>query len=1492
MKKKLVKLVGLSLGAISLASCNKPEVTTEPKTDQSDVESKSQESEIRGSSEESSIGESSSEVESTLSEESTAESQGEESLSSEEQTSEESSVESSEDFSSESSSEETSTREKVFTAKFDVTAKENSFVVTVSEASSDVKAIKYIVKLQDEVVTTDTLDLIDSFMIENLDFGKEYEILFYAVDEHDVLLLDTKASTEEKVLIDFEGITFESETIVYDGREHELEAKNVPAGAIVQYENEIAKDTGTYKQKVTISADGYKTLVLEATITITKAESNVTEKSLEIMSYGKYATYRADLPFNVVINGHTFEASFNSSNKNYEYKLYFDSKADTLEGENLVKVIVSEDKNHKETTKEFKYDIHFEEITGLTLSDESFNYDGEEHSLVVSGNNIELYTITYNNNKNVNAGTYDVEAEISREGYKKLVLTAKMTILQLEPTFTQTKENEILYKNDTITYTSNVPFSLAIGDKKFDAISSGETYKLDFVLDYEGKIDVRIVSAGLTNIKGFDKTFTYDVQLKTLNDATMADLTVDYDNTIHSLEVANVPSEAKITYENNDKTDAGEYVVKATIELDGFETKVLEAKLTINKLVGLLTKTYVNPTIYYGDKVTYKSNVPFMLNGTEALYVNDSYEATYEFVAEGENKVDVVALYDATNCEFTEAHDVYNVTYKDFTNAKFESKSYEYTGDALSVLVTGVPNTAKITYTNNEATEIGTYNATAVIEQPGYHTLTLTATLEITKVKVEVNASSTKNLVYGGVVELYSTAEFEASLDGITYKATKNDEDNLFYAVVTLTSSGEVKIHLSKTETEKYAALDEDFVVKVNQASSSKTITVFYDGNNKSLSNKNSVNAFMDYDGTEKVCRIEGKYSFKMVLDDETIDAVLDKESGNYVIELKSIMPVSKEYKLSITDENVKELNGTIKFKVEGINQKKVDSNLKSSIEYKSEGYKLVLSRSKEDGAKFVASIGNITKEAILDETTGLYSVEFDIKDVQIYTFILESEQVDKWKAWQGSVTVEIVKANATLEAFGTDNFVYDAKEHTVTFKSNTALYIEANGNEVQDGEAEGYDYSYVIKDAGTYKFDMLVVDSNYIFSQTEPIIVTVAKSDDKPVITLDGKTDNLIIQADGQEHTFAIEAQFDFEVLDTDTNTTLKPTYVDSKYVLSQNYKESGTHTLLVEYVDSKNFNYEGEEIKVSLLAEALPEFSYSVEPSTAIDYDSLAHDVVITEKEHKDFTVTFGGQELSAVDGVVTISFTNAGEYNAIIKCGNYENTITYTVNKIFLPYEVFNVAEDNTLTPYVSGTETTSKKFIVKSDKSFGIGEDLAVLNEETNKYELAFEVETAKDIDVISMDDNYSDVKFNANVKELQTSAKIDLSDQKYNSFEELTLSDGSKVKVTLIQPQISVNDQRNPNGYCVGSKKNKGTITLLFDKNISEIKLNFGSWDSKAKDGTINDGKGEVDINGKKFNISGISNDVTLTDLDTNKIVIASSKSDYRFFLRGIEVMYK
>jgi hypothetical protein len=151
----------------------------------------------------------------------------------------------------------------------------------------------------------------------------------------------------------------------------------------------------------------------------------------------------------------------------------------------------------------------------------------------------------------------------------------------------------------------------------------------------------------------------------------------------------------------------------------------------------------------------------------------------------------------------------------------------------------------------------------------------------------------------------------------------------------------------------------------------------------------------------------------------------------------------------------------------------------------------------------------------------------------------------------------------------------------------------------------------------------------------------------------------------------------------------------------------------------------------------------------------------------------------------------------------------------------------------------------------------------------------------------MDDNYSDVKFNANVKELQTSAKIDLSDKVYNSVKELTLSDGTKVKVTVKQGQNTTTSQRNPNGYCVGSSKKEGTITLSFEKNVSEIKLNLGSWDDKGADG-----KGTVDINGKKFDISGISNDVTLSDLDTNKIIIASSEKDYRFFLRGIEVMYK
>ena len=73
----------------------------------------------------------------------------------------------------------------------------------------------------------------------------------------------------------FSGITFEDKTLVYDGLDHTLTCKNVPAGASVSYENNVGKDVGAYEAKAIITANNYETLILTAKLTITAFDPEI-----------------------------------------------------------------------------------------------------------------------------------------------------------------------------------------------------------------------------------------------------------------------------------------------------------------------------------------------------------------------------------------------------------------------------------------------------------------------------------------------------------------------------------------------------------------------------------------------------------------------------------------------------------------------------------------------------------------------------------------------------------------------------------------------------------------------------------------------------------------------------------------------------------------------------------------------------------------------------------------------------------------------------------------------------------------------------------------------------------------------------------------------------------------------------------------------------------------------------------------------------------------
>ena len=121
---------------------------------------------------------------------------------------------------------------------------------------------------------------------------------------------------------------------------------------------------------------------------------------------------------------------------------------------------------------------------------------------------------------------------------------------------------------------------------------------------------------------------------------TFADLTVTYNGNEHVIEVSgNLPTGTKVTYTNNRATDAGEYSATARLECEGYNTKPLSAKLTVNK-------ADITGITFNGDSVEYDTdehsiyvvgNVPAGVVVTytcgDSEFISASQVGEYEIVA-------------------------------------------------------------------------------------------------------------------------------------------------------------------------------------------------------------------------------------------------------------------------------------------------------------------------------------------------------------------------------------------------------------------------------------------------------------------------------------------------------------------------------------------------------------------------------------------------------------------------------------------------------------------------------------------------------------------------------------------------------------------------------------------------------------------------------------------------------------------------------------------
>ena len=290
---------------------------------------------------------------------------------------------------------------------------------------------------------------------------------------------------------------------------------------------------------------------------------------------------------------------------------------------------------------------------GITFENSSFVYDGTAKSIKV--NNLpEGFNVTYTNNEQINVGTYEVVATVTgNENYTGTVeLKATMTITA--------KEVSVVWEGSTFTYngTKQLPTATAEGVTLTVAVKEGNS------------IDVgsytAVASTTDKNYKLANTEYNYEIVAKTITEEDIKELGIEfknatfiYDGTEKSLSVNNLPEGFKVSYENNDKVDAGKYEVKAIITGNG----------NYNGEITLTATMEITPKKVY---VVWTTKFDFVYNGQQQIPTATAYDINYNNIV---TKVNITEGNAIDAGSYTAVASTTNKNYK-LTN---ETLEYEIT---------------------------------------------------------------------------------------------------------------------------------------------------------------------------------------------------------------------------------------------------------------------------------------------------------------------------------------------------------------------------------------------------------------------------------------------------------------------------------------------------------------------------------------------------------------------------------------------------------------------------------------------------------------------------------------------------------------------------------------------------------------------------------------------------------------------------------------------
>ncbi len=254
-------------------------------------------------------------------------------------------------------------------------------------------------------------------------------------------------------------------------------------------------------------------------------------------------------------------------------------------------------------------------LDGISFPDKEVTYNGQKHSLSITGELPEDVLVSYVGNGKTNAGEHEVVAKFYYKGEEIAgsEMTATLTITKGTYNLEGVELPSVEVTYDGKKHSTELVGDLPLGVRADYVITDANGNEVDEIRD-AGVYNVYVIFRGDTaNYHPVDPLCaTVTVRLASISGITFRDAVIDYDGTAKSISVSGLPSGVTVNYSGNGQVAPGKYTVVASFDVgENFEPLAdMSAVMTIKvddptawPTAGLIYEKFSNNTVS-GYRVT------------------------------------------------------------------------------------------------------------------------------------------------------------------------------------------------------------------------------------------------------------------------------------------------------------------------------------------------------------------------------------------------------------------------------------------------------------------------------------------------------------------------------------------------------------------------------------------------------------------------------------------------------------------------------------------------------------------------------------------------------------------------------------------------------------------------------------------------------------------------------------------------------------------------